>query len=93
VALDQDHVAGRVAHRQVHTLGDRFVKGEARQILFVAVLFGLGLYRIGERAQPRIDISIRLRKSSSAPLETIRQCRRATSVTLAYEDVLHGGAR
>src|SRR5262249_36461591 len=38
------------------TFVDPFVKGEVLQILFVAVLFGLGLCQIGERVKPLVGI-------------------------------------
>jgi aerobic C4-dicarboxylate transport protein len=38
------------------TFIDPFVKGEVLQILFVAVLFGLALCQVGERARPLIAI-------------------------------------
>jgi aerobic C4-dicarboxylate transport protein len=38
------------------TFVDPFVKGEVLQILFVAVLFGLALCQIGDRAKPLVSI-------------------------------------
>jgi aerobic C4-dicarboxylate transport protein len=38
------------------TFVDPFVKGEILQILFIAVLFGLALCQIGDRAKPLVSI-------------------------------------
>jgi Na+/H+-dicarboxylate symporter len=49
------------------TFVDPFVKAEVLQILFVAVLFGLGLYQIGERRHPGSGCE----SSSSVPLRAM----------------------
>jgi aerobic C4-dicarboxylate transport protein len=53
------------------TFVDPFVKGEVLQILFVAVLFGLGLCQIGERAKPLVGILDQVAKGLFAMVRVI----------------------
>src|SRR5215467_10292831 len=48
-----------------------FVKGEVLQILFVAVLFGLGLCQIGERVKPLVGILEQVAKGLFAMVRVI----------------------
>src|SRR5215470_13564506 len=53
------------------TFVDPFVKGEVLQILFVAVLFGLGLCQIGERVKPLVGILEQVAKGLFAMVRVI----------------------
>lgn len=53
------------------TFVDPFVKGEVLQILFVAVLFGLALCQIGERAKPLVSILDQVAKGLFAMVRLI----------------------
>jgi Na+/H+-dicarboxylate symporter len=53
------------------TFVDPFVKGEVLQILFVAVLFGLALCQIGERAKPLVSILDQVAKALFAMVRVI----------------------
>jgi Na+/H+-dicarboxylate symporter len=53
------------------TFIDPFVKGEVLQILFVAVLFGLALCQVGERARPLIGILDQVAKGLFAMVRVI----------------------
>jgi aerobic C4-dicarboxylate transport protein len=53
------------------TFVDPFVKGEVLQILFVAVLFGLALCQVGERARPLIGILDQVAKGLFAMVRVI----------------------
>jgi aerobic C4-dicarboxylate transport protein len=53
------------------TFVDPFVKGEVLQILFVAVLFGLALCQVGERARPLIAILDQVAKGLFAMVRVI----------------------
>jgi len=71
-ALDSDHVAAYAAkaHDQSltgflmaiipDTLVSALAQGEILQVLFVAILFGIALSLVGERAEPLIDLLERL---------------------------------
>jgi aerobic C4-dicarboxylate transport protein len=53
------------------TFVDPFVKGEVLQILFVAVLFGLALCQIGDRAKPLVSILDQVAKALFAMVRVI----------------------
>jgi aerobic C4-dicarboxylate transport protein len=53
------------------TFIDPFVKGEVLQILFVAVLFGLALCQIGDRAKPLVSILDQVAKALFAMVRVI----------------------
>lgn len=53
------------------TFVDPFVKGEVLQILFIAILFGIGLCQIGERAKPLIGILDQVAKGLFAMVRVI----------------------
>jgi aerobic C4-dicarboxylate transport protein len=53
------------------TFVDPFVKGEVLQILFVAVLFGLALCQIGDRAKPLVSILDQVAKALFAMVRVV----------------------
>jgi aerobic C4-dicarboxylate transport protein len=53
------------------TFVDPFVKGEVLQILFIAVLFGLALCQIGDRAKPLVSILDQVAKALFAMVRVI----------------------
>jgi aerobic C4-dicarboxylate transport protein len=53
------------------TFVDPFVKGEVLQILFIAVLFGLALCQIGDRAKPLVSILDQIAKALFAMVRVI----------------------
>jgi aerobic C4-dicarboxylate transport protein len=53
------------------TFVDPFVKGEVLQILFIAVLFGLALCQIGDRAKPLVSILDQVAKGLFAMVRVI----------------------
>jgi aerobic C4-dicarboxylate transport protein len=53
------------------TFVDPFVKGEVLQILFIAVLFGLALCQIGDRAKPLVSILDQVAKAMFAVVRVI----------------------